>query len=103
MIAVAAEREEGTEEDLGIALRKAATDGVKSGRFKPRCALCGAPYDTFEVEIGRSTFATLEEAAPQMRAAEAAQRRLTELCESMKWTYEEIKDRERKAKAARNN
>jgi hypothetical protein len=103
MLAVAEEREEGTEGALEMQLRGVATNGVNSGKFKPRCALCGAPYDTFEVEVARTKFATLEEALPKLRESEAAQRVLSELCESMGVTYDELKALALKAKGAVNN
>jgi hypothetical protein len=46
--------------------------------LNPHCALCGARVERWVYEVRRSRFATLAEAAPELRAFEAAEAALAE-------------------------
>jgi hypothetical protein len=52
-------------------LREKLAEIIGAGLFNPWCALCGAHRDTWRFELSRTRFATMEEAMPVLRQAEA--------------------------------
>ncbi len=99
LIAAAAEYDSGTEAaELGVNVRAHAEEGVKAGIFKAECAICGAPYDTMEIEVGLTPFKSLEEARPHLLAQMEAQR----FIQSLKLTPD-VLERLRRARDASKN
>lgn len=60
--------------EKSLALLKAGIAGfLDRGAINPWCGLCGAKADTWHYEIGRTRFASMEEAMPVLRQAEEGQ------------------------------
>ena len=53
------------------------------GVLNPWCGLCGAQSEAWTYETGRTRFATLEEAEPALRLAEAEQQRSRALLQEL--------------------
>jgi hypothetical protein len=54
-------------------LRETVEEWLARGTINPWCGLCGAPQESWTFELGRTRWATLEEALPEMRKSEAEQ------------------------------
>jgi len=62
------------EADSGVRtpLRRAIMELLNAGKFNPWCAICGAQPHTWRYELGRTKFASIDEAMPALRETEAA-------------------------------
>lgn len=72
MLAAAGEAaDETAAQDIRTELRRAVIGLLKSGVMNPWCAICGSKRATWRYELRRTVWATMAEAAPQLRQAEA--------------------------------
>lgn len=53
-------------------LRRLVVTMLRSGALGGECSLCGAKRATWKYELGRTLFATMDEAAPRLKEIEAA-------------------------------
>jgi hypothetical protein len=63
--AVAADRRKAVPAAV-VPLREALDRLVAAGTINPWCGICGAPRETWKVDLGRTAFRTLEEATPAL-------------------------------------
>jgi hypothetical protein len=54
-------------------LRTQVTRMIGSGTINPWCGMCQAPIESWRFEIGRTRFASMAEAEPQLRQSERQQ------------------------------
>lgn len=54
-------------------LRRAVEEGLHTGLINPWCGLCHAPSHEWRYEVGRTRWATIEEATPALHENEAQQ------------------------------
>lgn len=52
-------------------LREAVNELLASGEMNPWCAICKASAETWHYEVGRTRFATMAEAEPELLRVEA--------------------------------
>lgn len=72
MTAITGEAEsEADAQRIRTELRRKVIDFLKSGAMNPWCAMCGANRATWRYELRRTVWATMAEAEPHMRQAEA--------------------------------
>lgn len=71
MAAVNEAENEAHAQHLKTELRRQVLGLLKAGALNPWCAICGAKLATWRYELGRSRFATMEEAMPHMQQSQA--------------------------------
>jgi hypothetical protein len=71
-VEVAANRAE-AERKIATRLRATVERWLALRTMNPWCGLCGAPQSSWKYELGRTRWATLEEALPAIRKNEAEQ------------------------------
>lgn len=70
---LAAAEEGDTAEGLEALVRVQTMHWIATGVLNPWCSLCGARVEAWVYEIGRTSYGTLADAEPALRALEAAQ------------------------------
>lgn len=75
ILAVSSEAEDrqAAEESLIKPLREQVTRMIGSGTINPWCGLCAADVETWTYELGRTRFASMQEAEPELRQNEREQ------------------------------
>jgi hypothetical protein len=68
-----AEDRQAAEERCLKPLREQVTRMIGSGTINPWCGLCRAPLESWRYEVGRTRFASMQEAEPAMRQSEREQ------------------------------
>ena len=62
---------EAAAEHIKHALRRTVVEALRLGEINPWCAMCGAKRATWRYELGRTPFATAEEAQPHLERRQA--------------------------------
>lgn len=74
-----AEDQPTAEKTLITPLRTQVTRMIGSGTINPWCGLCRAPLESWRYEVGRTRFASMQEAEPALRQNEQEQAQVRRL------------------------
>lgn len=66
--------EHAAERDIGRPLQAALVEALNAGAINPWCGLCFALAEGWRIEIARTRFRSMADAAPEMARLEALQR-----------------------------